>query len=176
MSKHFFKHAFVSLCMAGFLLAILSVLTLHSMALEPSKQYQVQPAAFITQTTATVAGWDTTRPWELFGFEKIGVESIEYSPDFANDKTIFLTAYDDVKGYVYRSTDAGRTWVMLPGHTFAALDIAVSPNYANDHTIFLHWQFHPILPMTGRSLSVPTGDIFSAQPMAAIRGRIWGSC
>ncbi|MFN2167793.1 MAG: hypothetical protein ACK2U9_16230 [Anaerolineae bacterium] len=68
---------------------------------------------------------------------------IRPSPDFANDHTVFAGVAEQ-PGYphntLYRSTDGGRTWVLLrgglPQERWVALDLAISPGFAADRTLF----------------------------------------
>jgi|GEM_PF-933912 len=65
------------------------------------------------------------------------VLSIQPSPDYARDQTLFLTASS---GTVYRSTDGGQTWAQLlgglPAGEYLTLDLAISPDFAADQTLF----------------------------------------
>ncbi len=65
------------------------------------------------------------------------ISQVVFSPDYANDKTIFLISE---KSRLYRSVDGGQTWSMLRGavpmNSFATLNLAISPDFAQDHTLF----------------------------------------
>lgn len=56
------------------------------------------------------------------------------SPAYASDSTVWVGAYNGL----YRSTDAGANWGLLPGDLPAAnvTGLAVSPAYASDRTLF----------------------------------------
>jgi hypothetical protein len=66
------------------------------------------------------------------------VLSIEPSPDYARDQTLFLTMSS---GRLYRSTDGGQTWAQLrgglPEGDYLNLDLAVSPGFSTDQTLFV---------------------------------------
>ena len=53
-----------------------------------------------------------------------------YSPDFANDQTIFITSQNGI----WRSTDAGVNWTQLYLDHF--YNMAISPNFAEDQTLW----------------------------------------
>ncbi|MCX6046655.1 MAG: hypothetical protein NT075_16240 [Chloroflexi bacterium] len=65
------------------------------------------------------------------------ISQISFSPDYANDKTLFVISE---KSRLYRSVDGGQTWSMLRGalpmNSFATLSFAISPDFAQDHTLF----------------------------------------
>jgi hypothetical protein len=65
------------------------------------------------------------------------VQSIQPSPDYARDQTLFLTS---TSGSLYRSTDGGQTWAQLrgglPDGGYLRLDLAISPDFAADQTLF----------------------------------------
>ena len=67
------------------------------------------------------------------------MHNIVFSPDYANDDTIFTAAWDRF----IKSTDRGRTWSQIvvspppPDTPLRQFVIAVSPNYAADGTIYL---------------------------------------
>jgi hypothetical protein len=58
------------------------------------------------------------------------VNSIVFSPNYANDGTIYAAG---VSGLV-ESTNQGSSWVLRLN--FAMTTMAISPNFANDGTIF----------------------------------------
>ncbi len=71
------------------------------------------------------------------------VHGLGISPNFSNDKTLFLATDGELTSWRYedivRSTDGGITWTKLPrgldNHSpFSA--IRVSPNYSSDRTVF----------------------------------------
>ncbi len=53
-----------------------------------------------------------------------------YSPDFANDQTIFITSQNGI----WRSTDAGVNWTQLSIGYFS--NMAISPDFAEDQTLW----------------------------------------
>ena len=70
-----------------------------------------------------------------------GIKLLVISPNFAADSTVFAGTYDDG---VYKTTDAGSTWVQVneglpygPGlHDGDIRALVVSPDFARDSTIF----------------------------------------
>lgn len=82
------------------------------------------------------SGWRTDFEWERVGFEKIGVLSVEFSPDYANDRMILAGLYDGARSFLYRTTDGGQTWSYDPDWIGSVRDIAFSPAFAADHTVF----------------------------------------
>ncbi|MGH9230275.1 MAG: WD40/YVTN/BNR-like repeat-containing protein [Acidimicrobiales bacterium] len=66
------------------------------------------------------------------------LHNVQFSPDYANDGTIFSANWDDV----VRSTDRGRSWHAvtvsppLPGDRLRQFVLAVSPAFASDRTVF----------------------------------------
>ncbi|WP_293005013.1 hypothetical protein [Nitrosomonas sp.] len=71
------------------------------------------------------------------------VYGLGISPNFANDKTIFLATDGELTSDQYtnilRSTDGGTTWTRLPNgldNVFSEIGVRVSPNYESDHTVF----------------------------------------
>lgn len=70
---------------------------------------------------------DFGQTWSSPPFSNAG--SIAYSPDFANDGTLFASSYN-----VYRSSDRGLNWTQV---LTAAGTVQVSPNFGADHTAFV---------------------------------------
>lgn len=71
------------------------------------------------------------------------VRGLGISPNFANDKTLFIAAEGEQTSTNYedilRSTDGGATWIKLPRGMDNRSDfsaIRVSPNFSNDNTVF----------------------------------------
>ena len=64
--------------------------------------------------------------------------SVRVSPAYATDGTVFATVADLARprATLYKSTDRGVTWTMLPGVTESGV-LAVSPAYGVDHTLFM---------------------------------------
>ncbi len=87
--------------------------------LTPTNTYTPTPSP----TPAPVSGW------RLLGYSGLGVYSIVYSPNYANDQTIFVAPRFS------RTTDAGAHWDILDT-TNGLYSLAISPNYATDHTLF----------------------------------------
>ncbi|PSJ15842.1 WD40/YVTN/BNR-like repeat-containing protein, partial [Nitrosomonas supralitoralis] len=71
------------------------------------------------------------------------VYGLGISPDFANDKTLFLATDGELTSDQYtnilRSTDGGTTWIRLPNgldNVYSEIGVRVSPNYTIDQTVF----------------------------------------
>ena len=65
------------------------------------------------------------------------VISIQPSPDYARDQTVFVTLSNR---HLYRSRDGGQTWAQLqgglPAGQYLTLDLAISPDFGTDQTLF----------------------------------------
>ncbi len=75
------------------------------------------------------------------GLSDLAVADLAISPDFAVDQTLFATAR---RGGLFRSTDAGQSWVRLteryyPSQTYPQVPggVFVSPAYGQDRTVFV---------------------------------------
>jgi hypothetical protein len=90
--------------------------------------------------------WKSTNSgqnWHMtsIGLTDLAVTDLIISPGFAEDQTLFATAS---RGGLFRSTDAGQTWMPLteryrPPDAFDEPpdQVALSPTYAEDQTLFL---------------------------------------
>lgn len=100
----------------------------------------------IRQITAIIISFIT---FSIFGIAAYAhsphdqVRGLGISPNFANDKTLFVAVESERTSIRYenilRSTDGGTNWVKLPrvmdnGSDFST--IRVSPNFSNDRTVF----------------------------------------
>jgi photosystem II stability/assembly factor-like uncharacterized protein len=68
------------------------------------------------------------------------VQTVAFSPDFANDETAFAAAgmigqHGYADGGVYRSTDGGENWDEVMSDLVVSA-LTVSPNFANDQTVW----------------------------------------
>jgi len=76
--------------------------------------------------------------WQLIGFSGVGVPRIVFSPDYANDQTVYIATIDGESNWsLYRSTDGLSTWSLVTPFTSTVRHVAFSPNYSNDHTIYV---------------------------------------
>jgi hypothetical protein len=82
-------------------------------------------------------------PPEAAAFPAEGIRFIRPSPDCTHDQTVFVGVGEAAPlayNTLYRSTDGGKSWVLLrgglPHDPYVALDLAVSPGFAMDHTLF----------------------------------------
>lgn len=81
------------------------------------------------------------QPWQMVGGLPLTntAATVAFSPDFANDRTLFvgLATYYGGSG-VYRSVDGGQTWQAASrGLTDLAINrLAISPDFKADRTIF----------------------------------------
>lgn len=81
------------------------------------------------------------------GLTDLAVLSLDPSPGFAQDQTLFAAAN---RGGLYRSTDAGQRWVGLstayqPAGSYpeSVRQVALSPTYSQDQTLFVdHYGLH----------------------------------
>ena len=75
--------------------------------------------------------------WRAVGPEGINVTSLAVSPDFPNDRTIFMGLQGWDLG-VFRSTDGGESWEEVYEGLRGTIApwVAVSPTYASDRTLF----------------------------------------
>jgi hypothetical protein len=107
-------------------------------------------------------------PGSTTGLDRETITRIQLSPDYAQDRTLFLSTYGD---NLYRSTDGGQTWVKLAGglpdyRGVASLSLAISPDFANDRTLFVagdHYFGQAHLSGEGVYRSTDGGDTW--QPM-----------
>lgn len=99
----------------------------------------------VAKENIATAKAESNRPigrWVGLGLEGIIVGAIAVSPNYASDQTIFVNSSEGI----FRSTNAGRTWVKLtsglpdvnPNYDGINSSIVVSPNYAIDQTIFVN--------------------------------------
>ncbi len=72
------------------------------------------------------------------------VYAMGVSPNFANDRTLFVSTDGEITGWRYpevlRSTDGGTTWTLLPwgmDNRSSIFAIRVSPGYNVDRTVFV---------------------------------------
>lgn len=72
--------------------------------------------------------------WTSVGPDGGRIETSAFSPEFANDRTVFA----GTPSGVYKSTDGGTTWsaVNIGIDDRRILSLAVSPDYATDRTVF----------------------------------------
>lgn len=71
----------------------------------------------------------------------LSTRSLRFSPNYATDHTLFCYAISALEPGVYKSTDAGATWLHLPGshrQDFAnPPHLLLSPRYQEDQTLWL---------------------------------------
>ena len=69
-------------------------------------------------------------------FSNLAFYGLAISPDFATDRTLWVSAFDysSARG-IYHSTDGGDTWTPL-APSIAAQSLVASPNFALDQTLF----------------------------------------
>lgn len=83
-----------------------------------------------------INSFDGGKTWNFVGSSVY--YSYKFSPNFANDKTIFGldSSFDFYKNYIYKSTDNGNTWSDISYIKGPLIDIFPSPSFATDQTIF----------------------------------------
>ncbi len=102
------------------------------------------------------------------------------SPNYAADKTLYLTGY----GPAHRSTDGGDTWtrVSIPWVDIPR-EVVFSPNYATDHTLWMSYFFvegsgEPDVPPNGIARSTNSGQTweraYTGLPVDYLDGYILG--
>lgn len=92
---------------------------------------------------STTAAWNTTTrtvtlqtqnpSWQAIGaLSGQQVNSVEFSPAYAQDRTVFVGVADGI----YRSADGGVVWSRVASTSQSVESIALSPAFASDHTGF----------------------------------------
>lgn len=80
---------------------------------------------------------DGSRQWEQKTNDYITVQKMIFSPNFAQDKTVFFIGFQSSSG-VYKSTDGGERWRKINnGLVDDPTSIGISPNYKKDGTLFV---------------------------------------
>jgi len=106
---------------------------------------KVSPAFSLDKTIFTIINWNLFRStdggyeWycQTRGLCHHALMSLAISPEFSVDKTLFVSC---AKGEVYRSQDAGRSWVRSSiglANLSTFVFPAISPQFGTDHTVFL---------------------------------------
>ncbi len=117
----------------GVALALVLTLSLVG-AILPANQAQAATLRWSVLPTPSVAGLVIVPATSE-------ITNIVVSPNFANDNTVFCTAWEPVTAghYVYKSIDGGHKWVQSGTNLGAVAPVAlvVSPDYAIDSTVFV---------------------------------------
>ncbi|MEW5764230.1 MAG: IPT/TIG domain-containing protein [Acidobacteriota bacterium] len=112
--------------------------------------------------------------WERIAVLGHDVKCLAFSPDYANDRTIF--AGTGGMG-VWRSQDGGDTWVRN-GTVYLATsivtDLAISPNYPNDPTLYAITESGNVFVSTNADLSTWSFTISLPAPGLDARGTSLG--
>ena len=119
---------------------LLPVRRMHNVAFSPA--YATDHTIFTATWDRFVKSTDGGRTWQSILVEQVPASEtlrqfvIGVSPDYANDRTIWLGTR---QGDVYRSTQAGNahTWTTLTNLHSGVRSVAVSPGYAGDRTLFV---------------------------------------
>lgn len=81
---------------------------------------------------------DAGRSWELYAPPMMlhGLSSLDFSPGFADDRTLFASNASDG---VFRSTDGGDTWLPISAglSDLSVNDLAVSPDFVRDRALLV---------------------------------------
>ncbi len=79
---------------------------------------------------------DQGKNWQKVNDEiSMHIGSLEFSPNYAEDHTIFI---NDYKGGLYKSYDNGKTWQLLEEtENINIVNFVLSPNYKEDQTLWL---------------------------------------
>lgn len=99
------------------------------------------------------ASWEQARE----GFDGRDVVAVACSPDFANDKTVYVGTFREAdptraaEVAIWRSEDGGTSWLPLTSHQTPGrwIAIALTPSYARDRGVFVGVQSAVLRPMAG---------------------------
>ncbi|MBI2482590.1 carboxypeptidase regulatory-like domain-containing protein [Candidatus Uhrbacteria bacterium] len=108
-----------------------------------SRSFVASFATTATRDAVTTAVWDTEAreirlpasgaAWSPYaGLAEQRVRAIAFSPAFASDRTMLVGVADGI----YRSTDAGASWVRSATTANEVVDIALSPAFTGDGAAF----------------------------------------
>jgi TolB protein len=91
----------------------------------------------VFRSTDRGLSWQRVTPADSPGYP-YAFPSVQVSPAYATDGTVIATVTDLARprATLYRSTDRGATWAMLPSVTESGV-LALSPAYAADRTLFM---------------------------------------
>jgi photosystem II stability/assembly factor-like uncharacterized protein len=109
--------------------------------LAPSPNFIQDHTFLLGQNTGPNALWismDEGATWSLPAVSITGpVIALAYSPNYVNDRIIYMGTRTYSGPYLYRSNDGGQHWqgITYPGNVGVA-KIEFSPNYVNDRTIY----------------------------------------
>ena len=100
-----------------------------------SPTYTSDGTIFATTWTGLYKSTDHGQSWiRIKTFDGYGY-AVAISPDYPNDRTIFVNHFDMANGYeVYRSNNGGQSWSST-GVPVNATSLAISPNYTDDQTL-----------------------------------------
>lgn len=90
---------------------------------------------------STDAGATWTRADTGIDLSGLGIYSLEFSPQYATDSTIFCYDSSATEPGVYKSTDAGTTWQLMSDSLVSPSNsppkLLISPRYQQDQTLWL---------------------------------------
>ena len=91
----------------------------------------------VFRSTDRGLGWQRMTDADSPGYP-YSFPTVRISPAYATDRTVFVTVADLARprATLYKSTDRGVTWAMLPSVTESGA-LALSPAYGVDHTLFM---------------------------------------
>ncbi|MDH4209496.1 MAG: hypothetical protein OEV76_11525, partial [Anaerolineae bacterium] len=115
-------------------------LELDRLVLSPN--YQVDSTALVTIGRGIYITRNGGEAWQVMPLPspELWVTDLALSPDFVTDHVLFVAGFDkDYADRLYRSSDAGRTWLSVgeefAGDSFVALTL--SPLYSEDGLVFV---------------------------------------
>jgi hypothetical protein len=123
--------------------------------IHPSPNYANDQTLFMLSNTALYRSRDGGQQWARLSTPtstsaNYAAVSLAFSPDFANDATLFLGAtLDTAHGAgVWRSTDGGDSWQALwqGMHHLRVYQVAVSPSFAKDGTVAAYATYNRLQP------------------------------
>lgn len=127
--------------------------TLFAAVVDADKADDPTAVARLTMSRDGGASWETARET----FDDRDVVAIACSPDYAHDKTVYAGTFRDgdasrrAEIAIWRSEDAGRSWLPLTSHQTPGrwIAIAIPPTYARDRAVFVGVQSAVLRPMAG---------------------------
>jgi photosystem II stability/assembly factor-like uncharacterized protein len=127
--------------------------TMLAAAVEADKAEDPSAVAQLFVSRDRGASWEAARE----SFDNRDVVAIAFSPEYANDKTLYVGTFREADSQrpaeiaVWRSEDAGRSWIPLTSHQTPGrwIAIAIPPTYARDRAVFVGVQSAVLRPMAG---------------------------
>jgi hypothetical protein len=127
--------------------------TLFAAVVDADKADDPTAVARLTISRDGGGSWEAARE----GFDGRDVVAVACSPNYAEDRTVYVGTFRDADGQhkpeiaIWRSEDAGRSWIPLTSHSTPGrwIAIAIPPTYARDRAVFVGVQSAVLRPMAG---------------------------